>query len=254
MARDNSCTVNAPGLGMRPRSVRVLPHCLRAEPPHTFPPSFQTCTSCGALHDVSRFAFKKLCQCNENLWVYFQGDRACLDVVNVYDGCFLLCCPVVRVSGRREHCSGQVLKLERPVPPGCGCGVDGRQLRKCYGFDEGFARSWFRGATSPRCRRQSRSNTNIQEVCQLCRLTLRRRPLSLSLGAARLPPVSTVAAVLAVETAACCWRFVATPSIVVSIRLDSRCQWCSICNTRRCYHPHQRIPTRSNDSSHQQAG
>ena len=50
-------------------------------------------------------------------WVHLHGIGTCFDVVNVQPGCFLLCCLLERPSRRREHCGGQVLKLERRVLP-----------------------------------------------------------------------------------------------------------------------------------------
>ena len=67
-----------------------------------------------------------MCLFYGHFWVDFHGIGTCFDVVNVQPGCFLLCCLLERPSRRREHCGGQVLKLERPVLPWCCCGVKAR--------------------------------------------------------------------------------------------------------------------------------
>ena len=87
-------------------------HCLRVKPSHKFPSSFQSCTSCSVLHTVQRLSIQKLCQCNVDLRIDFNGMGTCVDIVNRQYWCFLLSCSSKRLSRRRDHVCGHVLELE----------------------------------------------------------------------------------------------------------------------------------------------
>ena len=146
---------------------------------HEFPPSFQTCSSCTILYNVQRLSFQKLCQCNVDLRIDFNGIGTCFDIVNCQHWGFVLSCPVKSFSRRRDNCCGHVFELERPVLPRCCLGVKARQLRECSRLDErsvssgclGFiVRSYLRLCRAP-----------VPAVQYVCQLSLQRiLPLSCS--------------------------------------------------------------------------